>query len=177
MKITESQGTKCYLVDESEPLSTSAEIETAILSSKEILFIPTLGDIGSSKSVTSYSFINTSEVAKSIGSRTLPNFNCDLIYDASDTQGQNEIKEMYKNNTRRNMIISIRNSYIIFKVAVSALNTSVLKDSAVMAKSVIEMCSIPVNISVLETIFTSSDGFIIVSSDDYILVGTEDIVA
>ena len=158
-------------------MSTSAEIETAILSSKEILFIPTLGDIGSSKNVMSYSFINTSEVAKSIGSRTLPNFNCDLIYDASDTQGQNEIKEMYKNNTRRNMIISIRNSYIIFKVAVSALNTSVLKDSVVMAKSVIEMCSIPINISILETIFTSSDGFIIVSSDDYILVGTEDIVA
>ena len=100
-----------------------------------------------------------------------------MIYDASDTQGQNEIKEMYKNNTRRNMIISIGNSYIIFKVAVSALNTSVLKDSAVIAKSVIEMCSIPVNISILETIFTSSDGFIIVSSDDYILVGTEDVVA
>ena len=63
MKITESQGTKCYLVDESEPLSTSAEIETAILSSKEILFIPTLGDIGSSKSVTSYSFINSTRSA------------------------------------------------------------------------------------------------------------------
>ena len=40
MKITESQGTKCYLVDESEPLSTSAD-GFIIVSSDDYILVGT----------------------------------------------------------------------------------------------------------------------------------------
>ena len=150
--LTESQGTKCYLVATTVVTSTAVEIGTGIAGGKEIKFIPDLGDIGTSKNVTSYNFINTDEVAKSIGSLTLPNFACDLIYDATDTAGQADIKAMYADNSRRKMIIALNDNgganptYITFEVAISALNLGITKDNAIMAKSTIEICSVPVTI-------------------------------
>ena len=150
VKITESQNTKCYLVATTVATSTAVEVGTAIAGGKEIKFLPDLGDIGTSKNVTSYNFINTNEVAKSIGSLTLPNFACDLIYDATDTAGQADIKSAYADNSRRKMIIALNDNgganptYITFEVAISALNTSITRDNAVMAKSTIEICSVPV---------------------------------
>ena len=152
VKITESQGTKCHLVATTVTTSTATEIASAISGGKEIKFIPDLGDIGTSKNVTSYNFINTDEVAKSIGSLTLPNFACDLIYDATDTAGQADIKAMYADNSRRKMIIALNDNgganptYITFEVAISALNLGIIKDNAIMAKSTIEICSVPVTI-------------------------------
>ena len=152
VKITEAQGTKCHLVATTVATSTAVEIGTGISGGKEIKFIPDLGDIGTSKNVTSYNFINTDEVAKSIGSLTLPNFACDLIYDATDTAGQADIKAMYADNSRRKMIIALNDNgganptYITFEVAISALNLGITKDNAIMAKSTIEICSVPVTI-------------------------------
>ena len=152
VKLTESQNTKCYLVATTVATSTTAAIKTAITGGKEIKFLPDLGDIGTSKNVTSYNFINTDEVAKSIGSLTLPNFACDLIYDATDTAGQADIKAMYADNSRRKMIIALNDNgganptYITFEVAISALNLGITKDNAIMAKSTIEICSVPVTI-------------------------------
>ena len=151
--LTESQNTKCYLVATTVATSTAAAIKTAITGGKEIKFLPDLGDIGTSKNVTSYNFINTDEVAKSIGSLTLPNFACDLIYDATDTAGQADIKAMYADNSRRNMIVALNDqitpttgnpTYIVFEVAVSSLNIGVAKDNAVMSKTTIELCSVPI---------------------------------
>ena len=153
VKITESQGTKCHLVATTVATDTAATVKTAITGGKEILFMPELSDFGSSKNVTSYSFINTDEIAKSIGSLTLPNFACDLIYDATDTAGQADIKAMYADNSRRNMIVALNDqitpttgnpTYIVFEVAVSSLNIGVAKDNAVMSKTTIELCSVPV---------------------------------
>ena len=63
VKITESQGTKCHLVATTVATETAAAVKTAITGGKEILFMPELSDFGSSKNVTSYSFINTDEIA------------------------------------------------------------------------------------------------------------------
>ena len=153
VKITESQGTKCHLVATTVTTDTASAIKTAITGGKEILFMPDLGDIGTSKNVTSYNFINTDEVAKSIGSLTLPNFACDLIYDASDVKGQKDLRDMYSANSRRKMIVALNDqitpttgnpTYITFEVAVSSLNVGVAKDNAVMSKTTIELCSVPV---------------------------------
>ena len=152
VKLTESQNTKCYLVATTVATSTAAAIKTAITGGKEILFMPELSDFGSSKNVTSYSFINTDEIAKSIGSLTLPNFACDLMYDAADIAGQQTLRDMYAANSRRKMIVALNDqitpttgnpTYIVFEVAISALNTSITRDNAVMAKSTIELCSVP----------------------------------
>ena len=153
VKITESQGTKCHLVAITVATSTAVEIGSAISGGKEIKFIPDLGDIGTSKNVTSYNFINTDEVAKSIGSLTLPNFACDLMYDAADIAGQQTLRDMYAANSRRKMIVALNDqitpttgnpTYIVFEVAVSSLNIGVAKDNAVMSKTTIELCSVPV---------------------------------
>ena len=152
VKITESQGTKCHLVATTVTTDTAAAVKTAITGGKEILFMPELSDFGSSKNVTSYSFINTDEIAKSIGSLTLPNFACDLMYDAADIKGQKDLRDMYAVNSRRKMIVVLNDqitpttgnpTYIVFEVAISALNTSITRDNAVMAKSTIELCSVP----------------------------------
>ena len=153
VKLTESQNTKCYLVATTVATSTAAAIKTAITGGKEIKFLPDLGDIGTSKNVTSYNFINTDEVAKSIGSLTLPNFACDLMYDAADVKGQKDLRDMYAANSRRKMIVALNDqitpttgnpTYIVFEVAVSSLNIGVAKDNAVMSKTTIELCSVPV---------------------------------
>lgn len=152
VNITEAQGTTCYLVATTVVTSTAVEIGTAITGGKEIKFIPDLGDIGTSKNVTSYNFINSDEVAKSLGSLTLPNFACDLLYDATDAFGQADIAAMYADNSRRKMIIALNDegttnpTYITFEVAVSALNMGIAKDNAIMAKSTIEICSLPTTI-------------------------------
>ena len=152
VKITESQGTKCYLVSNTATTGTAAAVKTAITGGKEILFMPELSDFGSSKNVTSYSFINTDEIAKSLGSLTLGNFACDLMYDAADIKGQKDLRDMYAANSRRKMIVALNDqitpttgnpTYIVFEVAISALNTSITRDNAVMAKSTIELCSVP----------------------------------
>ena len=152
VKITESQGTKCHLVATTVTTDTASAIKTAITGGKEILFMPELSDFGSSKNVTSYSFINTDEIAKSIGSLTLPNFACDLMYDAADIAGQQTLRDMYAANSRRKMIVALNDqitpttgnpTYIVFEVAISALNTSITRENAVMAKSTIELCSVP----------------------------------
>ena len=153
IKITESQGSKCYLIATTVATSTAAAIKTAITGGKEILFMPELSDFGSSKNVTSYSFINTDEIAKSIGSLTLPNFACDLMYDATDVAGQQTLRDMYADNSRRKMIVALNDqitpttgnpTYIVFEVAVSSLNIGVAKDNAVMSKTTIELCSVPI---------------------------------
>ena len=152
VKITESQGTKCHLVATTVATDTAATVKTAITGGKEILFMPELSDFGSSKNVTSYSFINTDEIAKSLGSLTLGNFACDLMYDAADIKGQKDLRDMYAANSRRKMIVALNDqitpttgnpTYIVFEVAISALNTSITRDNAVMAKSTIELCSVP----------------------------------
>ena len=152
VKITESQGTKCHLVATTVATDTAATVKTAITGGKEILFMPELSDFGSSKNVTSYSFINTDEIAKSLGSLTLGNFACDLMYDAADIKGQKDLRDMYAANSRRKMIVALNDqitpttgnpTYIVFEVAISALNTSITRDNAIMAKSTIELCSVP----------------------------------
>ena len=156
VKITESQGTKCHLVATTVVTDTAATVKTAVTGGKEILFMPELSDFGSSKNVTSYSFINTDEIAKSLGSLTLGNFACDLMYDAADIKGQKDLRDMYAANSRRKMIVALNDqitpttgnpTYIIFEIAISALNTSITRDNAIMAKSTIEICSVPVTIN------------------------------
>ena len=153
VKITESQGTKYHLVATTVATDTTATVKTAITGGKKILFMPELSDFGSSKNVTSSSFINTDEIAKSLGSLTLGNFACDLMYDAADVKGQKDLRDMYSANSRRKMIVALNDqitpttgnpTYIVFEVAVSSLNLGVAKDNAVMSKTTIELCSVPV---------------------------------
>ena len=75
------------------------------------------------------------------------------MYDAADIKGQKDLRDMYAANSRRKMIVALNDqitpttgnpTYIVFEVAVSSLNIGVAKDNAVMSKTTIELCSVPV---------------------------------
>ncbi|MFZ9660173.1 MAG: hypothetical protein ACO29X_06470 [Arcobacteraceae bacterium] len=148
--VVNSQGTKAYLVAEGTTLATVANVETAIASADAILCIQTFGDISSSRSVQEYKCLSSDETAKSIGSISLGNISLELLFNSADSAGQAELRSMYADNTKREMIIELNDegttspSYVVFTVAVASEAVSIAKDAAVLYKNTIEICSLPV---------------------------------
>lgn len=147
--VTNTQGTKTYLVPLGTAVSTPAEIATAISTAKTINCMQTIGDIGSSRSVQEYTCIDSDETAKSLGSVTLPSFDTELLFNAADADGQAELELMYSTNSKRIMILELNDNagtsptYITFESAVSSELMGIEKDAAVMYKTTIEICSTP----------------------------------
>lgn len=147
--VTNTQGTKTYLVALGTAVGTPAEIATAIAGAKTVNCMQTIGDIGSSRSVQEYTCIDSDESAKSLGSITLPSFDTELLYNALDTDGQADLELMYSANTKRIMILELNDNagvsptYITFEAAVSSELIGIEKDAAVMYKTTIEICSTP----------------------------------
>lgn len=152
--ITESQGSKLYLVAKGTDLSTVAKIETAIGTAKNVANISTIGELSSTRSVTEYKVIDKTESAKSIGSLSLGNLPIELIYDATDTAGQADLKLMYTANTRREAIVMLADeptsganphpTYFTFETALSSEAVGIAIDTAVMYKVTLEICSKPI---------------------------------
>lgn len=150
INIVNSQGTKAYLVAEGTTLATVANVETAIASADAILCIQTFGDITSSRSVQEYKCLSSDETAKSLGSISLGNISLELLFNAKDSAGQAELRSMYADNSKREMIIELNDegttnpSYIVFTVGISNEAVSIVKDAAVLYKNTVEICSLPV---------------------------------
>lgn len=152
--VTNTQGTKAYLIASGTDITTVTKIETALGTAKTINCIQNIGDIGSSRNVQSYSCMSSDEVAKSLGSLSIGNISMDLLFDAANTAGQADLLSAYNTNTRRIMIVQLNDepttgtnphpTYISFEIAVSSLNVGIEKDNAVMFKSVIEICQKPI---------------------------------
>jgi len=153
ISITESQGTKVYLVATSVATSTVAEIVTAITSAKQIGCLQSLGDITTSRNVQEYKCLTSDESAKSLGSISLPSLDVELLFDARDATGQAELRTMYSTNTRRKMILELNDkptgtvtnpTYIVFESGLSSDGESVAIDNAIMYKATVEICSKPI---------------------------------
>lgn len=154
INIVESQGSKVYLVAKGTDLSTVAKIETAIATAKNVSNLSTIGDLSSSRNVTEYKVIDKTESAKSIGSLSLGNLPIELIYDATDTAGQQDLKLMYTDNTRREMIIMLADeptsgvsphpTYFTLQAGLSSEAVGIAIDAAVLYKTTIEICSKPI---------------------------------
>ena len=71
------------------------------------------------------------------------------MFNAKDTAGQAELRSMYTDNTKREMIIELNDegttnpSYIVFTVGISNEAVSIAKDAAVIYKNTVEICSLP----------------------------------
>lgn len=149
INITESQGTKAYLVAVGTDLSSATAIATAKAAGKQIGCIQDIGDISTSRNVQSYSCLSSDEVAKSLGSIQLPSIDMSLLFDAADVTGQAEFRSMYSGNTRKILIIELNDAgatnptYISFEIAVSKFGNTISKDNAVMQSATLEMCSSP----------------------------------
>lgn len=159
--ITESQNSKVYFVGVDTVLTTSADIETALGSAKAVGCLQSAIDTTISRAVNEYKCLSSDESAKSLGSISLPNFSMELLFDADNTEGQKELRDMFTDNTRRQIVIELTDgeapyatiasgeaypSTITFEVAVSGLGESITMDSAVMQMATVEVCSIPAKI-------------------------------
>ena len=153
ISITNAQGTKAYLVATTAATGTASEIKTAATAGKAIGCVQNIGDITSSRSVQEYKCLSSDEVAKSLGSISLPNISTELLFDAADATGQADLRLMYSTNTRRKMIIELNDqitpttgnpTYIVFECALSSDGLGINIDAAVLYKTTVEITSKPV---------------------------------
>ncbi|NOQ31789.1 MAG: hypothetical protein GQ570_11765 [Helicobacteraceae bacterium] len=152
INLTNVQGLTATLAAVGTSVLDATEIATAISGGKAINCLQTLGDITSSRSVKEYACMSSDEIAKSLGALTLGNLQMDLLFDSTDLAGQQDLIAMYADNSKRVLIIALNDdptgtthnpTYITFDVAVSSQPISLEKDSAVMIKNTVEICSKP----------------------------------
>lgn len=147
--VTNAQGTKVYIADLGTSVSTATAIETAISGGDAIGCIQELGSISTSRSVNEYSCLSSDETAKSLGSLSLGNLNVQLLFDATDTAGQDALRGMYSANVSKLFIVELNDdggtnpSYFTFNGAISSEEIAVAKDSAVMYNVTLEINSVP----------------------------------
>lgn len=150
LSITDTQLTKLYISPDGTDVSTPAIIATAIASADIVTGIQSLGEIGSTRNVTEYSALDVDETTKSLGSITLGNIPLSLLFDSSDTAGQDELRTMFSTNSRRVFIVKLTDdgavspSYITFTGALSSETMPIEKDSAVMYNTTVEFTSKPI---------------------------------
>lgn len=162
MGLTESQGTKAYLVDLGTDLGFDAEtnkndpakVKTAVATAKEIDLLVELGDLAlGSRSVTEKTLINRKANYKFLGSYSIGNIAPQLIFDAADTQGQKVLKDMWDKEEKKIMIIVLPDQItettgnptsITFTAAISSPTIGTPKDDAITYTPTIEMMDLPV---------------------------------
>lgn len=153
LTVVESQGTQAYLVAVGTDVSDAAKVKTAIATAKQINCLLDLGDISQgTRSVQEYTCMSSDNAFKSLGSVSLANVTPQLLYKPDDVAGQADIRDMWKNNTRRIMIIVLNDQItpttgnptsITFEAAISQPTIGISKDNAVQFSPVIEICTKP----------------------------------
>jgi len=145
--ITDVLGTKVYLAPKGTVVTTATQASDAATAGKQILCLQELGDVSESKSVTEYSCLEGGDATKSFGSKTLGNFQLDVLYDAADSAGQADMVTMWDNTERRQIIVEMSDgggtspSYVTFEIGLSTQTMSFQKDGAVMYKNTAEQTS------------------------------------
>lgn len=153
MDVTNSQLIEAYLVADGTDVSDAEAIKTAIASGKKINCLIEVGDISlGTKSVTEYACMSSNETFKSLGTISLANMTPQLLYDASDVDGQQDLKAMWNNNERRIMVLLFNDqitpttgnkSSVTFQAAISNPTLGIAKDGAIMYNPTIEFCTKP----------------------------------
>jgi hypothetical protein len=150
IKLTNTQGTKVYVcATANTDVSDVTAIEAAIAAGSQIGCIQDLGAIGTTRQVNTYSCISEENALKSSGSLSLGNFTVSMLFNAADTAGQNELREIYAANENRTMIVALSDdggaspTYITFESFVSAQDLVLQKDNAVLLNSTCELASNP----------------------------------
>ena len=153
LTVVESQGTRAYLVAVGTDVSDSAKVKTAIATAKQINCLLDLGDISlGSRSVQEYTCMSSDAAFKSLGAISLSNITPQLLFDPADTVGQDDLRDMWDNSTRRKLIILLNDQItpttgnktsITFEAAISTPTMGIAKDNAVMYNPTIEICTKP----------------------------------
>lgn len=153
LKPTDVQGTKAYLVATSVATGTATEIKTAVSGGKQITCLLEIGDINmGTRGTTEYSCIDQDSAFKSLGSISLASITPQLLFDATDTAGQQDLIAMWDTNTRRKLILALNDqitpttgnpTFIVFEAGISSPTIGIAKDSAVMYNPTIEIMTKP----------------------------------
>ena len=153
MNVTNAQGINAHLVAVGTDVSDAAAIKTAIATGKQINCLIEVGDIAlGTKSVTEYACMSSNETFKALGTISLANITPQLLFDATDTAGQQDLKAMWDADERRIMIILFNDEItpttgnktsLTFEAAISAPTIGIAKDGAIMYNPTIEICTKP----------------------------------
>lgn len=152
LPVTNTQGTKVYLVPTTADVSTASAIATAKAAGKQIGCLQSLGDISMTRAVTEYSCMSSNETAKSSGATSLGNQEISTLFNAADTAGQQDMIKMWNENTRRILIVEFNDqitpttgnpTYMTYEVFPSGVTIPMAKDAAVLYNAVMEICSNP----------------------------------
>lgn len=148
MATLDATGLDCYLVTTVTVATTKAECTTAIGAGKRIGQIKTLGDIGGTRAITEHKFLSADDTLKSVGSVSYGNISLDMPFNASDTTGQDALRDMFDGKTRMKLIIKETdgNFTVIPSVICSDAKKSYTVDDLVMFKAVIEQDAKEVNV-------------------------------
>ena len=148
MRITDVQGTKVFLAPQGTDVTTSAKIETALASAKQVNCLQTIGDVAATRTTTDYSCISSDNVVTSLGSITYADQQLDVLFDAEDITGKKDLIDAFEKKERRQIIIVLSDkpnenvgsspTYITYEAAISAQSYTLAKDSAVMVTSTLK---------------------------------------
>lgn len=147
--VTNAQGTNVYIATLGTSVSSASAIATAISGADKIGCIQELGSISTSRSVNEYSCLSSDETTKSLGSVSLGNINLQLLFDASDTAGQDALRGMYAANAEKLFIVELSDdagtnpTYFCFNGAIASEEIAIQKDNAVMYNVTLEITSVP----------------------------------
>ena len=151
MALTDSQLTQVYLVDVGTTLTNVSDIETAIATADKFSCFQSFGDLIETRAVQTYKCIDSSGFQKSLGGVEAGNIPVEFLFDAVDTTGQSVLRTMFKNGTRKRMIVQLNDepttgasphpTYIDFEAANASSGITIALDAAVVYKTTIEICS------------------------------------
>ena len=130
----------------------AAAIVIAIAAGVQIGCLQSIGDVTMTRAVQEYTCISSDESTKSQGSVTLGNQELSTLFNAADTAGQQDLRDMWRNSTRRILIVALNDeitpttgnpTYITFESAIAEAVMGIAKDDAVKYKPTIEITTKP----------------------------------
>lgn len=152
MVITDVQGINAFLAPAGTSVTSIAEIETALLTAKEIKSLQALGDVAETRASTTYSSISDDEVEHSLGTKIPSDISIELLFDPDDILGQGDIISAFHDKTRRQCILVLNDkenesvgsspSYRTFQIGISGQTEAYPKDGAIGINSTCKVSNV-----------------------------------
>ena len=133
--IINSQGMKAYIISPS--LGATPPTVTLIQAGDLVGCPQSLGNIEETRAVTEYKCMSSNESAKALGSITRGNLEIGLLFDPTDTAGQDALKTAFADNAEVTIGIELPNTggvsgtIFAFNAGISGISIGIVQDEAV----------------------------------------------
>ena len=106
LNLSSTQGTKLYVANEDISFNNAFDVNEAIINgvAKEVKVILSISSTSKTKRSIKISVINANEVSYIQGNKSLETKDISVLLNSFDVDGQNELKEMFKNRTKKYLI-------------------------------------------------------------------------